>query len=199
MEKISRSIAFASALRDLPSRIESLDSASEAYSDEVVVPALLQLLEWQMTWWKEQKAEQSAGYMTEAVKVWTLIQDVYRRFKAHLKLPELQSLQRALIQLGFDDIATRLAKDYQSTMGASAVATEKEVTVDPKAVKGVKESRVGMTAARFQMQHGGPFMLRNVASAADDRVDFYRQNNTTTATPALTLNPHTDEIPPSLL
>ena len=178
VEKISRSIAFAAALRDLPGRIESLDAASEAYSDEVVVPALLQLLDWQMQWWREQKAEQSAGHMTEAVKVWTLVQDVYRRFKPHLRLQDLQTLQRTLIQLGFDDIARRLVADYQLSMtSGTAVAGEKEITVDPKTVKAVKEHSVGMSSARFQMEFGGPFMLRNVASAADDRVDFYRQTH----------------------
>ena len=178
VDKVARSIAFASALRDLPSRIESLDAASEAYSDEVVVPALLQLLDWQMQWWRETKAEQAAGHMTEAVKAWTLIQDVYRRFKPHLRLPELQTLQRSLIQLGFADIAARMARDYLLTTPAgTAVAGEKELTVEPKAVKGVKEHVVGLSAARFQMEYGGPFMLRNVSSAADDRVDFYRHSS----------------------
>ena len=179
VDRVTRSIAFASALRDLPSRIESLDAASEAYSDEVVVPALMQLLEWQMAWWKEQKAEQSPGSLTEAVRAWTTVQDVYRRFKPHLRLAELHALQRALIQLGFDDIASRMARDYVLSMGAAAVAGEKELTVDPRTVKGVREHSVGMSAARFQMEHGGPFMLRNVASAQDDRVDFYRQHSRT--------------------
>ena len=173
-EKVGRSIAFASALRDLPSRIESLDGASEAYSDEVVIPALMQLLEWQLQWWKEQKAEQSAGSMTEAVRVWTTIQDVYRRFRSHLRVEHLQALQRALIQLGFDDIAGRMVKDYLTTSGAAAVGGERDIAVDPKSVKGVKDYAVGMSAARFQMEYGGPFMLRNVNSSPDDRVDFYR-------------------------
>ena len=174
VDKVSRSIAFAAALRDLPARIESLDAASEAYSDEVVIPALLQLLEWQLQWWKEQKAEQSITAMTEAVRVWTTIQDVYRRFKAHLRVEHLHALQRGLILLGFDDIAGRMVADYLATSGAAAVGGEKEVSLDVRSVKGAKDYAVGMSAARFQMEHGGPFMLRNVNSSPDDRVDFYR-------------------------
>ena len=173
-DKVSRSIAFAANLRDLPARIESLDAASEAYSDDIVVPALMQLLEWQLAWWKEVKSDtKSGGSMVEAVKVWTIAQDVYRRFRQHLKLPELQSLQRALVLLGFDDTASRLVSDYVATMGGAAIGSEKELRIDPRTVKGVKEHTVNMSAARFQMEHGGPYMLRNVASSADERVDFY--------------------------
>ena len=173
-DKVSRSIAFAANLRDLPSRIESLDAASEAYSDEIVVPALMQLLEWQLAWWKEVKSDKaSGGSMVEAVKVWTLVHDVFRRFKQHLKLPELQSLQRALILLGFDGTASQLVSEYVASMSSAALGSEKELRVEPRTVKLVKEHTVNMSAARFQMEHGGPYMLRNVASSADERVDFY--------------------------
>jgi hypothetical protein len=172
LKKIERSIALASQQKALPQKIAQLDAFVEKLAEETALPGLFQLLEWHLQYWRETKPENN---FNAAVEAFVMAQDIYRRFKQYLSVAQLQTVQRALIMLGFDDLADRIVKDYVKLPAAAEKKVEaKELRVPAGKQGQYNEYSVGLSSARFQLEYAGPYMLRNVDSAPDARVDgFY--------------------------
>lgn len=164
VQKITGKINVASGLKSLDARIAKLDSEMEQVGDASAIPALLLLLDWCMEAWKIAKPK---GDMQPAVKVFVLIHDIYRRFKQYLQADDFKRVSTALIMIGFEEAAARLSKQFVS---------ESEGRVDAAAVKvdlrssAFPPTLIGLSYNRFQLEYCGPYMLRNVDSAPDDRV-----------------------------
>ena len=168
VQKINGKINVASNMKSLDARIAKLDSELEQVGDASAIPALLLLLDWCMEAWKIAKPK---GDMQPAVKVFVLIHDIYRRFKQYLSADEFKKVSTALIMIGFEDAAARLSKQF---------VAESDGRIDAKDVKNDLRSSafpptlIGLSYNRFQLEYCGPYMLRNVDSAPDDRVTkFY--------------------------
>lgn len=164
----------------LESKYNYLDKELESMSEPGAVPALFTLLGFAFDLWRENRHNKDYD---RAVRVWMHIHDIYRRFREHLTSStdpkakaedrQLQVLLEYLILLGFDSAANMLADDYvnfQREVNDETKMTRESVL--PKKPNVLCE--VGVSYTRFQLQYCGPYMLRNVDSAPDSRVDgFY--------------------------
>jgi len=166
--KIQAKVNVARTLRTLDARIRKLDSELEQIGEPAAIPALLTLLDWSMEHWQTTKAQ---GNMDAAVRVFVLLHDIYRRFGKYLTADDFKRVALALVQLGFEEAAQRMIKEF--------VANSTDPRVSDKTVKlGAKSSNypatlIGLSYNRFQLEYVGPYMLRNVDSAPDPRVTAF--------------------------
>lgn len=168
--------------KTLDGKIAELDNSLERINEPAVVPALLKLLEWCNSAWlqecKDHKLINRA--MSAALRVHTLAHDIFRRFINHLEINDFNKIHKSLCSLGFNEHATIMYQQFittqqsrlaESTASKSQLKSYKEPTYKSDEFN---ETSVNMSAQRFQLQYGGPYMLRNVDSAPDPRVsDFY--------------------------
>jgi len=166
--KVQGKINVASNFKTLDARIAKLDSELEQIGDASAVPALLLLLDWCLEAWKIAKPK---GEMEPAVKVFVLLHDIIRRFKQYLSADEFKKVALGFVQLGFEDAAHKLTKEFVAS-SEGRIAPE-SVRIDAKSST-FPSTLVGLSYNRFQLEYAGPWMLRNVDSAPDERVTkFY--------------------------
>jgi hypothetical protein len=166
--KIQGKINVASNYKTLEARIAKLDSELEQVGDASAVPALLLLLDWCMEAWKIAKPK---GEMEAAIKVFVLLHDIVRRFSKFLSAEEFRKVSLGFVQLGFEEVAHRVAKEF-AAQSEGRVSAE-QVRIEQKS-SSFPATLIGLSYNRFQLEYAGPWMLRNVDSAPDERVTkFY--------------------------
>lgn len=168
--------------KTLEGKIRDLDEKLEKINEPSVVGALLTLLEWSNQAWKaERKAKKDKAAMSLAVRVHTLLHDIYRRFHTHLEAKEFLQIHKSLAMLGFTEYAHRLYEQFFATQRARLEDSKdskpllKSMKEPTFTAADVADTTVApYTPSRFQLEFGGPYMLRNVDSAPDPRItDFY--------------------------
>ncbi len=164
VQKIQGKINVASNFKTLEARIAKLDTELEQVGDASAVPALLVLLDWCMEVWRINKPK---GDMQPAVKVFVLLHDIIRRFSKHLSADEFKKVSLGFIQIGFDEAAVRITKEFVAA--SEGRISPESVKVDAKP-SSFPATLIGLSYNRFQLEYAGPWMLRNVDSAPDERV-----------------------------
>jgi hypothetical protein len=166
-QKIQGKINVASNFKTLEARITKLDSELEQIGDASAVPALLVLLDWCMEVWKISKPK---GDLQPAVKVFVLLHDIIRRFSKYLSVDEFKKVALGFIQIGFDEAAHRLTKEFVAASEGRISPESVKVEAKPSSFPA---TLIGLSYNRFQLEYAGPWMLRNVDSAPDERVTHF--------------------------
>jgi hypothetical protein len=117
-----------------------------------------------MVYWMQEKPKAN---IEPAIKLFVLLHDIYRRFKQYLSAEELKRVLTAFIQIGFEEVAARIGREFVAE--SEGKYTEAQVKVDLKS-SAFPATLIGLPYNRFQLEYAGPWMLRNVDSAKDDRV-----------------------------
>eukprot|EP00457_Paulinella_chromatophora_P000137 gb/GEZN01000137.1/.p1 GENE.gb/GEZN01000137.1/~~gb/GEZN01000137.1/.p1 ORF type:complete len:2022 (-),score=389.33 gb/GEZN01000137.1/:533-5884(-) len=171
LEKVERVIMMAKQQKSLEARIAYLDDGINSLTEPLsAIPGHMKLLEWCIQAWELGKEK---GKMEGAVRIWQLVNDVFRRFKRDLTPAQMITLQEYLHNLGFGDAAEKMVKDYLSLPleWASFTLSKEEIKVKKATTRNYT---AGMSCARFQMRYAGHVMMRNVDSSPDERVTgFY--------------------------
>uniref|UniRef100_A0A6A7G030 ATP-dependent RNA helicase DDX60 isoform X1 n=2 Tax=Hirondellea gigas TaxID=1518452 RepID=A0A6A7G030_9CRUS len=170
-----RYIELAAMIPTLEGKISKLDEKLLALSDPVAaLPGQLKLLEWCM---ESYRISQPDLNKDPAIRLFQTIHDIFRRFKIHMQISEVQALQTGLHLLGFNDSAKQLALDYVQLMNETHPKKTSlgEVLVSPNSYDESKQCEpVGISCRRFQLDYAGHLMVRNVESKPDPRVEnFY--------------------------
>jgi hypothetical protein len=102
-----------------------------------------------------------------AVHVFQLAHDIFRRYLLSLSPEDVKYIcEAAMCMLGFEDAAKEMESRY-------TIATKNRVEMDYEQFRYAPD-RLPLTSAKFQLEHAGHVMLRDVRSAKDARVkDFY--------------------------
>jgi hypothetical protein len=171
-EKVQQYIRTASGMKTLDRKIQFLDQHLMSRNEPTsVVPGAIQVLRWSCDYWRT--VGKSKGDVEAAVRVFRLAHDMHRRFLPHMSVEDMQTVQVALLLLGFEESAAQMTEEYKKvkrSMGETEGLAD--VVMENKA--GYREFHVGLSRARFQLKHTGPVMVRNVQSAPDPRVTgFY--------------------------
>jgi hypothetical protein len=170
LEKVQRIMKMASGQKTLEARIAYLDDGINSLTEPLsAVPGHMKLLEWCCRAWEAGKEKGKVNY---AVRIWQLVNDVFRRFKADLSPEQMITLQEYLFNLGFEDAARKMVDVYLKLdlPWKEFSLSKQEIRVKSATTRNYE---VGMSCARFQMRYAGPVMMRNVESAPDDRVSGF--------------------------
>jgi hypothetical protein len=181
VEDVKHLIHLAEGFRTLEEKIGSLEGNLLSRDEPTsTVPGLMIIIQWCIEAWKSGATQKSNMHI--AIRLFRNTHDTFRRFLPYLTLANVKLLQQAVLCLGFQDHALEMARQFmeqtnsieQSNEGLTEEETASLTVFSKIMIANLREFNVGYTSSRFQLQHTGPIMVRDVDSGFDERVTgFY--------------------------